>query len=93
MLAIADNLDWIGSIFFGFIPGLIVFLIKKDDRNDHKLALSYPILLAAYRRIGTFDQAVQRVVGLELNDSYREGDGRQRIPTGGDDGRLADLLQ
>jgi hypothetical protein len=22
---------WIGTLFFGFIPGLIVFLIKKDD--------------------------------------------------------------
>jgi len=24
-------LIWIGTIFFGFIPGLIVYLIKKDD--------------------------------------------------------------
>lgn len=22
---------WIGTLFFGFIPGLIVYLIKKDD--------------------------------------------------------------
>ena len=22
---------WIGTIFFGFIPGLILYLIKKDD--------------------------------------------------------------
>jgi uncharacterized protein len=24
-------LIWIGTIFFGFLPGLIVYLIKKDD--------------------------------------------------------------
>ncbi|MEN9659577.1 MAG: hypothetical protein RL571_3042 [Pseudomonadota bacterium] len=24
-------LTWVGSIFFGFIPALIVFLLKKDD--------------------------------------------------------------
>ena len=24
-------LVWIGTIFFGFIPGLILFLVKKDD--------------------------------------------------------------
>lgn len=24
-------LVWIGTLFFGFIPGLILFLVKKDD--------------------------------------------------------------
>lgn len=24
-------ITWVGTIFFGFIPGLIVYLIKKDD--------------------------------------------------------------
>ncbi len=24
-------LMWIGTIFFGFIPGLVLYLIKKDD--------------------------------------------------------------
>jgi uncharacterized Tic20 family protein len=39
-------LVWIGTIFFGFIPGLIVYLIKKDDAyaNDQsKEALNWSI--------------------------------------------------
>lgn len=24
-------LNWIGTIFFGFIPGLVLYLVKKDD--------------------------------------------------------------
>lgn len=24
-------LTWIGTLFFGFIPGLIIYLVKKDD--------------------------------------------------------------
>lgn len=39
-------LTWIGTIFFGFIPGLIVYLIKKDDPyvNDQaKEALNWSI--------------------------------------------------
>lgn len=24
-------LNWIGTIFFGFIPGLILYLVKKDE--------------------------------------------------------------
>lgn len=24
-------LNWIGTIFFGFIPGLVLYLIKKED--------------------------------------------------------------
>lgn len=39
-------LMWIGSIFFGFIPGLIFFLIKKDDpyiQAQSKEALNWSI--------------------------------------------------
>jgi uncharacterized Tic20 family protein len=39
-------LVWIGTIFFGFIPGLIVFLIKKDDPyvlDQSKEALNWSI--------------------------------------------------
>jgi uncharacterized Tic20 family protein len=39
-------LIWIGSIFFGFIPGLIVYLIKKDDpyiQDQAKEALNWSI--------------------------------------------------
>lgn len=24
-------LSWIGTLFFGFIPGLVLYLVKKDD--------------------------------------------------------------
>jgi uncharacterized Tic20 family protein len=39
-------LVWIGTIFFGFIPGLIVYLIKKDDAyavDQSKEALNWSI--------------------------------------------------
>ena len=39
-------LTWIGSIFFGFIPSLIVYLIKKDDpyiQDQSKEALNWSI--------------------------------------------------
>ena len=39
-------LSWIGTIFFGFIPGLILYLIKKEDEyvNDQaKEALNWSI--------------------------------------------------
>ena len=39
-------LVWIGTIFFGFIPGLIVYLIKKDDPyvvEQSKEALNWSI--------------------------------------------------
>ncbi len=39
-------LVWIGTIFFGFIPGLIVYLIKKDDPyaiDQSKEALNWSI--------------------------------------------------
>jgi uncharacterized protein len=39
-------LAWIGTIFFGFIPGLILYLIKKDDayvQDQSKEALNWSI--------------------------------------------------
>jgi uncharacterized Tic20 family protein len=39
-------LVWIGTIFFGFIPGLIVYLVKKDDAyvtDQAKEALNWSI--------------------------------------------------
>ena len=29
-------LMWIGTLFFGFIPGLILFLVKKEDAYIQK---------------------------------------------------------
>ncbi len=42
-------LIWIGSIFFGFIPSLILFLVKKDDPyvlDQSKEALNWSITAA-----------------------------------------------
>ncbi len=39
-------LIWIGTIFFGFIPGLVFYLVKKDDPyvvNQAKEALNWSI--------------------------------------------------
>jgi len=39
-------LTWIGTIFFGFIPSLIVYLVKKDDQyvqEQAKEALNWSI--------------------------------------------------
>ncbi len=39
-------LIWIGTIFFGFIPGLIFYLVKKDDayiQSQSKEALNWSI--------------------------------------------------
>lgn len=39
-------LVWIGSIFFGFLPSLILFLVKKDDeyiQDQAKEALNWAI--------------------------------------------------
>ena len=39
-------LVWIGTIFFGFIPGLIVYLLKKEDayiQSQAKEALNWSI--------------------------------------------------
>lgn len=39
-------LAWIGTLFFGFIPGLILYLIKKDDayiQDQAKEALNWSI--------------------------------------------------
>lgn len=37
---------WLGTIFFGFIPGLVMFLVKKDDAyilDQSKEALNWSI--------------------------------------------------
>ena len=42
-------LTWIGTIFFGFIPALIVYLMKKDDsyiQEQAKEALNWSITAA-----------------------------------------------
>jgi len=39
-------LVWIGTIFFGFIPGLILYLLKQDDayiQDQSKEALNWSI--------------------------------------------------
>jgi hypothetical protein len=39
-------LTWIGTLFFGFIPGLVFFLIKKEDayiQEQAKEALNWSI--------------------------------------------------
>jgi uncharacterized Tic20 family protein len=39
-------LIWIGTIFFGFIPGLVVYLVRKDDAyviDQAKEALNWSI--------------------------------------------------
>jgi len=41
-------LTWIGTIFFGFIPGLIFYLVKKDDayvQDQAKEALNWSITM------------------------------------------------
>lgn len=41
-------LVWIGSIFFGFIPGLILYLVKEDDayvKDQSREALNWGITL------------------------------------------------
>ncbi|MEI6895798.1 MAG: DUF4870 domain-containing protein [Colwellia sp.] len=41
-------LMWIGTLFFGFIPGLIMYLIKKEDiyiQKQSKEALNWSITM------------------------------------------------
>lgn len=48
-------LIWIGSIFFGFIPGLVFYLVKKDDpyvTDQAKEALNWSITSAIGMLIG-----------------------------------------
>lgn len=48
-------LIWIGTIFFGFIPGLVFYLIKKDDAyvlSQSKEALNWSITAAIAMLIG-----------------------------------------
>ena len=42
-------LTWVGTIFFGFIPGLVLYLVKKDDayiQDQSKEALNWSITAA-----------------------------------------------
>lgn len=69
-------LVWIGTIFFSFVPGLIVYLIKKDDgyvQDQAREALNWAItaligfLLArilAYILIGVLAYPVVALVNL-----------------------------
>ena len=45
-------LTWVGTIFFGFIPGLILYLVKKDDpyvKDQSKESLNWSItVMLAY---------------------------------------------
>jgi uncharacterized Tic20 family protein len=48
-------LIWIGTIFFGFIPGLIFYLVKKDDAyvmDQAKEALNWSITAAIALVVG-----------------------------------------
>ena len=48
-------LMWIGTLFFGFIPGLVLFLIKKDDayvQKQSKEALNWSITATIGYMIG-----------------------------------------
>lgn len=39
-------MTWIGTLFFGFIPGLVIYLVKKDDpyiQDQAKEALNWSI--------------------------------------------------
>jgi hypothetical protein len=41
--------NWIATIFFGFIPGLVFYLVKKDDsflQDQAKEALNWAITVA-----------------------------------------------
>jgi uncharacterized Tic20 family protein len=54
-------LVWIGTIFFSFVPGLIIYLIKKDDAyafDQAKEALNWSITAA----IGYFAGVILTVI-------------------------------
>ena len=54
-------LVWIGTIFFGFVPSLIVYLIKKDDAyvlDQSKEALNWAITAL----IGVFAGAILTII-------------------------------
>jgi uncharacterized protein len=39
-------MTWVGTLFFGFIPGLVIYLVKKDDpyiQDQAKEALNWSI--------------------------------------------------
>ena len=54
-------LIWIGSIFLGFIPALIIYLVKKDDarvQDQSKEALNWFITIV----VGYFVSAVLMLI-------------------------------
>lgn len=58
-------LIWIGTIFFGFIPGLVLYLVKKDDAyvfNQAKEALNWSITAAIGMFVGGILTAI--VIGF-----------------------------
>lgn len=58
-------LIWIGTIFFGFIPSLILYLIKKDDayvQDQAKEALNLSITML----IGYFISAILAVIVIGI---------------------------
>ena len=69
-------LVWIGTIFFSFVPGLIVYLLRKDDgyvQDQAKEALNWAITallgfllarLLAYLLLGALAYPVVALVNL-----------------------------
>ncbi len=58
-------LNWLGTLFFGFIPCLILFLVKKDDAyvlDQSKEALNWSITAIIGYVIGTILTFI--VIGL-----------------------------
>jgi len=49
-------LIWVGTLFFGFIPGLILYLLRKDDayiEDQSKEALNWSITVLIATFIGS----------------------------------------
>ncbi|WP_285163717.1 DUF4870 domain-containing protein [Shewanella goraebulensis] len=58
-------LCWIGTIFFGFIPGLILYLVKTDDnyvREQAKEALNFSITVF----IGYFISSILMFIAIGI---------------------------
>ena len=75
-------LTWIGTLFFGFIPGLILYLVKKDEiyiQDQSKEALNWSItviigyviaLLLSFIVIGIFGKSKKHDIS-EAKSSLR----------------------
>lgn len=58
-------LNWIGTLFFGFIPCLILYLVKKDDayvQDQSKEALNWSITAI----IGYFVGAILSIIVIGI---------------------------